>query len=243
MGAMLEALIELQDIEHQIVDIRRQLAAKQRGVARQTAKLRSAEQTLAEGSRDLKRTQVAMDEADLDLKARSARVSKLREDLNTVRTNKEYAAVLSQLNNEKAEASRIEKRAFELMSEVETKRKAAGGHETAVQQETRRLANLKGQLEQAQSSFAERLSTLEQQRAAAAEKLDPKSIDLFNRLSERYEGEVMARVIQVHPRRQEFICDGCNMSVTAERANSLMSRDEVVTCGSCGRILHIEQGT
>ena len=47
MGATLEALRVLQDVELQIVDIRRQLAAKERAVKRQTAKLRAAERTAA----------------------------------------------------------------------------------------------------------------------------------------------------------------------------------------------------
>ena len=39
------------------------------------------------------------------------------------------------------------------------------------------------------------------------------------------------------------ICDGCNMSLAAERANALLTRDDVITCDSCGRILYIEKDT
>ena len=133
MGATLEALIELQDVELQIVDIRRQLAAKQRSMARQAAKVRSAEEAFAQAKADLKRTQVAADEADVDVKGRDANVNKLRDNLNTVRTNKEYAAILSQLNNEKADRTRVEARALELMSEVEVKRKSLGEFETTLE--------------------------------------------------------------------------------------------------------------
>jgi len=241
MGATLDALLALQDIELQIVDIRRQLTANQRSVSRQAAKLRAAEDALAEGRAELRNTQVAADAADLDLKSRDAAVNKLRDNLNSVRTNKEYAAILSQLNNEKADRSRVETRALELMNEVEGKRKTLADLEAAVQEENRRLTNLTGQLDRAQASFADRLSALQKQRDEAADSLDAKTLDLFNRISERYEGEVMARVTQVHPRRQEYTCEGCNMSLTAERANALMTRDEVLTCGSCGRILHIDR--
>jgi predicted nucleic acid-binding Zn-ribbon protein len=243
MGATLEALLALQDIEHQIVDIQRQLAARRRGVARQTANLRAAEQALEAGRGDLKHTQVEMDAVDLDLKTRSQHVSKLRDNLNTVRTNKEYAAVLAQLNTEKADVTRLEGRAIELLGQVEEKRKALGEQEAAVTEHTQRLENLKSQLGKAEQSFSEHLTALQAQRDEAAAKLDDKVVEQFNRLSERYDGEAMARVIQVHPRRQEYLCEGCNMSVTIERANALMSRDEVVTCGSCGRILHLEQNT
>jgi uncharacterized protein len=241
MGATLEALIALQDVEHQIVDIRRQLAGKLRSVERQAEKLRAAEDALAEARADLQHAQIEADSVAMDLKSRDASVNKLRDNLNTIRTNKEYAAVLSQLNNEKADRSRVENRALELMNTVEGKRKSLGELESKVQEESKRLANLKGQLDQTQASFASRLAVLEKQRTGAAERVDAQSMDLFNRISARYDGEVLARVVQPHPRRQEYICDGCNMSLAAERANALQTRDEIQTCGSCGRILYMDR--
>lgn len=242
MGATLEALIALQDIELQIVDIRRQLGSKERGVRRQQSKVQQAQQALQSAHDEARQAQIMADNADLELKTKDESVNKLRDGLNSVRTNKEYAAILAQLNNEKAERTRIETRALELMSEVETRKQEETTLATTAQEEARRLENLTGQLDQARSSFSDRLTALEQQRDEAASKLDAKTIDLFNRLSERFDGEALARVIQPHPRRQEYLCEGCNMSVTIERANALMSRDEVVTCGSCGRILFIEPG-
>lgn len=242
MGATLEALRTLQHIELQIVDIRRQLASKQHSIVRQSAKLRAAEETLAAGRAELRQNRIAADEVELDLKGRDANVNRLRDNLNMVRTNKEYAAVLSQLNNEKADRSRLEARAFELMAAVEAKREALAEQEGVVGEDTQRLSNLKAQLAQVEGSFAGRLATLEQQRGGAAGQLSPKTLELFNRISERYEGEVMARVVQVHPRREEYLCDGCNMSLAVERANALLTRDDVFTCDNCGRILYLEKG-
>jgi len=239
MGATLEALLALQDFELQIADIRRQLAAKQRSVERQAEKVRAAEGALAAARDELRQTQITMDDVDVDVKGRSAHVTRLRDNLNTVRTNKEYAAVLSQLNNEKADVTRLETRAFELLESVEARKKTLATQEDVVRQETERLANLQAQMAQVQRSFADRLAGLERQRAAAAARLGRDAIDLFNRISERYDGEVMARVVQLHPRREEFTCDGCNMSLASERANALLTRDEVITCDNCGRILYI----
>lgn len=241
MGATLESLRNLQDIELQIVDIRRQLESKERAVRRQAEKLKTAQDELEHQREELKRTQMQMDDVDVTLRGRNEHVGKLRDTLNTVKTNKEYAAVLSQLNNEKADVTRLEARAYELLSSVEEKKRLAAEKQQAVQHEADRLENLRTQFEQGRASFADRLKVLERQRDRAAEALDPKSLDLFNRVSERYEGEVMARVIQTHPRRQEYLCDGCNMSLAAERANALLTRDEVITCDNCGRILFIEK--
>ncbi len=50
----------------------------------------------------------------------------------------------------------------------------------------------------------------------------------------------MAQVLKSHPKREEYICDGCNMSIPVEAVNSLMTKDELQQCQICGRILYLE---
>jgi predicted nucleic acid-binding Zn-ribbon protein len=241
MGPTLEALRELQDVELQIVDIRRQLAQKERLVKRQAAKLEGLREKLAAERESLRRAQMEVDEIDLDLKGRTGHVNRLREQLNSVRTNKEYAAVLAQLNNEKADATRLENRALQMMENVEARRKVVGQRETEEHGEAARLHDLTAQAEQVRRTFSEKLATLAQRRAAAIDKLPGEVVTLFERLSEHYEGEVMARIERSHPRRDEFTCGGCHMTLSADLANMLMVRDEVLTCKNCGRILHVDK--
>ena len=68
MGSTLEALLGLRDIEFQIVDIRRQLAQKERLVKRQAARLQVVGEKLTTEQESLRRTQMDVDEIDLDLK-------------------------------------------------------------------------------------------------------------------------------------------------------------------------------
>lgn len=243
MGAKLQALFTLQDIELQIVDIRRQLDRKERRVKAQARKLKTARETIEAERTNVRRTQVEFDAMDLDIKGRSANIDRLREHLNTVRTNKEYAAVLAKLNNEKADVSRLETRALEIMQGIETRKQEFAEHEQTESGEAERLEELQAQLEQARESFADRLEQLQEQREEAEQEIPPKSITLFNRLSQRYEGEVLAEVERTNPRRDEFICTGCHMSLRVEVANMLKSRDDIVTCKSCGRILFMHKDT
>lgn len=243
MGAKLRALFALQDIESQIVDIRRQLQRKQRLVKAQTQKRKAAHETMEAERLGVKRSQAEFDELDLDIKGRSANISRLREHLNTVRTNKEYAAALGQLNNEKADVSRLESRALELLQTIDRRKQELAQHEQAAQTEAERLGEVEAQLAQARESFAGRLEQLERQREEAVATISQRAATLFDRLSERYDGEVLAEVEQPNPRRDEFVCAGCHMSLRAEVANMLKSRDEIVTCKNCGRILFMRDGT
>jgi len=243
MGAKLQALAALQDIELQIVDIRRQLQRKERRLNAQRRKLKAAREAIATERSSVRKSQSEFDTLDLDIKGRSANIERLREHLNTVRTNKEYATVLARLNNEKADVSRLETRALQIMQGIEVRKRELAEHEQTESVEAERLEDLQAQLEQAQGSFTGRLERLQKQREEAAEGVEPKTITLFDRLSERYEGEVLAEVERTNPRKDEFICSGCHMSLRVEVANMLKSRDEIVTCKSCGRILFMHGDT
>lgn len=242
MGATLDALRALQQIESQIVDIRRQLAQKENYVAAQERKLAQLRQELKTEHDQYLALQRDADRGDLDLKTKTGVVDHLREQLNTVRTNKEYAAVLSQLNTERADLSKIEAAAMEKMVQAEKLKTAYQAREQTEKQQLQRVEDARRQLDEVRRSFADRLSSLTNERDAAASAVDPKLRDLFLRVSERYEGEAMSQLRRVHPRRDEFVCDGCNMSVSADRFNALKTRDQVQTCPSCGRILFVESG-
>ncbi len=239
MGARLQALFALQEIVSQIVDIEQQLERKRRQVRAQQRRLKAAIDAIEQEKAEIKRAQAEFDALDVDIKARTANIDKLREHLNSVRTNKEYAAVLSQMNTEKADLTRLEKQALELMQAIEARKSELAEKEKAQNGEAQRLEELQAELAQTEQSFAGRLEKLHQQRELAAAQIDPEVLRMFNRLSEHYEGEALAEVECPSARRDDYICGGCHMALRMEVANTLRSRDEIVTCKSCGRILYL----
>lgn len=240
MGAKTRALLDYQEIELQIVDIKRQLDRRQRQIGVQTKKLELSRGAMAGEQGELRRAQMQIDELDLELKARSGHLAKLREQLNSVRTNKEYAAILSQLNNDKVDFTKLETRALELMAALEERKKGMSGQQTAEKTDLDRLGQLQAEFEQTQRLYADRLAELEAQKAAAAAPLDKGVIDMFHRLAERWEGEAMAECLRVNPRRDDYSCGGCNMSLTSDMANALRVKDELFTCKNCGRVLYFK---
>lgn len=241
MGAKLQALVEFQDLELQIVDIRRQLDRREKQVAAQIKKIETMRAGMEAERLELRKHQSQFDELDVDVKGRSSHVARLREQLNSVRTNKEYAALLQQINSEKADVARVETKALELMQGLDNRRAALTDRQKQEQNELARLETLKGEVEQAKQQYGGRLASLQKRRDEAAAQIDKDTITHFTRLSDRYDGEAMAELLRPNPRLDEFICGGCNMGVQMDRANSLRTRDEVVTCKNCGRILYIRQ--
>jgi hypothetical protein len=62
---------------------------------------------------------------------------------------------------------------------------------------------------------------------------------MFDRMSERFDGEAMAAIAKPDRRREEYVCTACNMDLVVDVYNKLHARDELVFCPSCRRILYI----
>jgi uncharacterized protein len=51
------------------------------------------------------------------------------------------------------------------------------------------------------------------------------------------------RVDQQEGKSGAFSCGGCFMGITAESVNMLMTRDEVIRCANCTRILVLSESS
>lgn len=243
MGEALNALQKLHNLELKLVNLRRGREAKQRQADLWTKKLRQSQDRVKEQNRLIRETQMRLDALNLDIAARSDSINKHRNALTKSKTNKEYAAILTAMNTEKADNSKIENEALVLMEQVQKLRDDL----VKIQAEEADLHKQIGVTEKAVAAFdaetKEELEDLQARRAELAAKLDPKAMATFNRVAQRNDGEALAAVEKAHPKRDEWMCAGCNMSVTLEVVNGLATRDEILTCAACGRILFLPSAT
>lgn len=241
MGAILDALHRLQQLELELLTLKNKINAKHRAVRAGTARVKQIDQDIAAKRDQLKHEQAAADRAELDRKSRDVEIARLREALNKAKTNKEYAALLTQINTDKADNSKLEERVLQLYGSVDQIKKSLQELEETRAQETERLKGAQAAAAEFEGSLKDQVATLESQRKQAMVGIPAPSLQLFARVLERHDGEAMAALTQVSPKREDFICGGCNMGVPLDRVNSLQTRDEIEMCPSCGRILYLDQ--
>jgi len=244
MAKMLEALLHLQTIERQLATVRGRLRARKNAVLAQQANidhLSSSFKSLHE--RYISRRKDG-DRMSLELKTREAQVAKLRTSLNSAKTNKEYAAVLTQINTLKADNAKMEEEALRVMQDADSIKTHVDEAAGKIEIEKARLDGI----EQTSAEEIKRLTLmmedLSAKRAEAAKQVPPHALAMFDRIAENYDGEGMA-AIETHGDKppHEYICGGCFMSLTAEHVNALRTKDEIRTCDNCGRILYLEVQT
>lgn len=239
MAGTLDALQELQEIEQGIAAIHAEAAVKQRRIDAQQRQLQKFDAEIEERTLALRNQQMEIDRHDLDVKTRDASMTKHREALNAARTNKEYAAVLSALNTEKADNAKIESRQLQLMSELDEKKIQLQSVRAEREKVAQRMAELVRERQQFLDAHSGDLRRLASRRETAAEGIPVTVRETFNRVAERHEGEALAAIEVVNPKRNEYCCSGCNMSVTLQVVLAMRTQDQLQTCGSCGRILYL----
>jgi predicted nucleic acid-binding Zn-ribbon protein len=62
-------------------------------------------------------------------------------------------------------------------------------------------------------------------------------LEIFKRVAETYDGQAVVEVEQQEDKRETYSCGGCFMGITAECVNLLMTKDDIIRCSNCTRIL------
>lgn len=241
MGATLDALQRLQEIEVQLAEFRQRIASKKRSATAQEKRLQALLSEQEEKKAAIRTRQMDADRLELDIKAGDERIAKLRVALNSVKTNKEYSAILTQLNTDKSDNSKIEERLIAVLGEIDAAKQELTAFEEKIAAERVKLQDLQRACAEEEARAAGPIAKLQAERDAAAKNVPPTALEVFERLAEKNNGEAMAAVVRTHPKREEFACGGCNMSVNVERVNALMTRDDPLCCSICGRILYLDE--
>lgn len=240
MGEILESLRRLQDVELQLATIRRKREAKTRRIATHQRQAKQADQKLDAHRRKMRERQIRLDTLTLEVSTREQAINKHREALNKAKTNKEYGLILAAMNMEKADTAKLESHVLELMDEIQKLQNEAAEIEAEKARLQENVAAAEKVLQAFDDQSREGLSELEAKREECADSIAPATLMSFTRVAERHDGEAMAPVSKLHPKREEYMCDGCNMKVTLEIVSSLQSRDDIQLCNSCGRILYLD---
>ena len=236
-----DQLYDLFLLDQQVRGLRTRLDAATRRLNLQQTKLDQLKQQQTELTDRNK--QVKAEVATLEHEAQDAedRVGKLREQMNSVRNNKEYSAMLVEVNTLKDEKGKHEDQALEKMGEVDSLTARINELDEQIQHQSKLVESATEEVKSAKDEVGEQLDQANSQRDEAASKLPPDTLIQFERLADHFDGEALGEIEEQDRRRREYICGGCYMELPVERVNALMTKpDELVTCPSCNRFLFIK---
>ena len=230
METQLEVLIRLSAVDGTIAELQGKLDAIPKAIDGKKAVLDEAEKNLeaAKGQRDDMKKQHRQAEGALD--GHLDKIRKLNDQTGMVKTNKEYQAILHEIEGLKDEQDQYEERILELMEEsgevegVINKAEGELGEAKKVfaEEEKKLLAEaefIRGELEKAR-----------QERQGMEDSVDGENILTYNKVK-RLRGDAVAEV------RNE-LCLGCRVTVPPQKYADVITGRSIQTCSHCQRILY-----
>lgn len=237
MGPVLHGLIKLQRVENRLRAVKSKLSRCRRSVLFQENQLRVLQNELEAKQEEIKLTRVQIDRLELELKEHDAHIAKLRAALNTAKTNREYSALLTELNMSKADDSKIESQVLDLMKNVEVDEASCLEIQGQIDVQKKKLSELRKDTEVKAAEFEKQIKEIQVEWDAAAGKIPAETLEVFKRVAETYDGEALAVAGKQNEQVEVFSCGGCFMGLPAETVNRLMTKDEIIRCSNCTRIL------
>lgn len=241
MGPLLDGLIKLQGIENRLRTFKSKITRCRRGVIFQENLLRQLQSGLVAKQEEVQLTRIQSDRLEVDLKSRDEHIAKMRAALNLAKNNKEYAAILTDLNTSKADNTKLETQILELMKNTEADQTECVQIQEQIDEQLQKVDQLRKGADDKVAGYEKEMETVQTEWDEAAKELPADILEVFKRVADTYDGEAIAVVGIQDERNDTYSCGGCFMRQPAEVANRLMTNDEIIRCTNCARILVMKE--
>jgi hypothetical protein len=234
MEKQLSLLIQLQEIDTQIRSLAEQknrlpelLASldRRRAASREELeKIREGLQTAQKNKRD----------RDKDLEVGAQKVEKLKARTSEIKNNKEYQALLKEIETGEQENKVIEDEILVLMEKIDAAAAAITEAEKKDLEEAAAVTAEQKEHEAAVVKIEEELKAVEQHRKEMASRIEPPVLSQYGKLLTTKAGFAIAEA------RGES-CSGCYMSIPPQVFVNVKKNENIITCPNCGRILYFKE--
>jgi len=235
VDAQLQTLIDLQAVDARIHGLDAEAARLPRQIETLQATLAEAKKTVETIKTKVDATRKDLRTKEKDLEVANVKRQKLEAKLYEVKTNKEYSAVLLEIEEAKQEKAKTEEDILGLMEMQErlavdikdAEQRFKTREEQARQDETVIRKKL--------AAVEQELATLRAQRTTRAKELPPGLLASYDRILRARGGVAVAAVSAA------AVCGGCRVGIRPQAIQELRAATALMVCESCGRYLYWQE--
>lgn len=235
MKEQIQILVTIQDIEAETAEIQHQLANAFHRIEEMEIQLKLKQKQVSEKTETVSVWKASYRDFDLTLKSNQEMVLRSQERLKSVKTNREYQALLKEVEELKKQNVRIEDEMLKLMGDIESGEAQLVQIQTEIQSLASEIEAEKLAVDQSTQSQRLRLKELEEKKSQYTVKTEPGILKLFNRVrSIHSRGNAVVQAV-------DAVCDGCHMNIPHQLYNELQRCDSIKLCPNCQRIIYWHQ--
>ncbi len=227
----LQSLIQVQELDlaaermrRRIADLPAALAALDERVAQLTSVVATIKERMAE-------SQAARREIEKDLAVVQGRLSKYKDQLMEVKTNKEYHAMQTEIGTAEQLVRKQEDRLLDRMEEAETHAAELKAAESALKAGQSEATRERQQLGTEQTAIERELEKTSTERVRLAAGIGAAALSLFDHVSKHRKGLALSEARDGH-------CTQCHVRLRPQVYNDVRRNDSLIQCESCSRILY-----
>jgi hypothetical protein len=226
----LRNLIALQDLELKIAGLQKQafeIPGNNQNFEKELQRIRDEFQARVAHSKELSNHRRTL-EGQVDLSR--AKLSRLRDQLMSVKTNKEYTAMLHEIQIAEEQIRGEEDKILDFMEEMEAIEKSLKGAEQEMQRRTAELQeSIRKSIESIPLLEAE-LAKLREEKVLMESRVGDELLARYRRLADARKGIALAEA-------KDELCSACHVRIRPQMYAELMRTELIHACDSCSRIL------
>jgi predicted nucleic acid-binding Zn-ribbon protein len=231
MLAELERLIQLQQTDTSIESTRRRVLEHPYLVQGLDDRLTTANDGVATAKKNLADNQEHRRNTERDLAAVQSRLSKYKNQLMEVKSNREYQAMQKEMEVAQHDIQQLEDRELELMVAADDLVAKVKEAEKALAADKAVIADERKRLEQETQRLEAQLKEAEARRDSLRAQVPATLLATYDRLYGIRQGQPLAEA------RAE-LCTACHVRIRPQVFNELRRNDQIRQCDSCARIFY-----
>ena len=227
----MEQLIRLQNIDTKLKDLNDLLGDLPSKVEDLNNQEESTKDSITSKKSRSKELDVEINKTELDVSDLIGKIDKLKDQLFLVTNNKQYDALMTEIDHLKEKRTGSENELIELMEEKESTIELIGSMESELQSLSENLTVRRKKLELVIEESAEEKNSLQKQRDQNVKDIDQNTLNVYNRVIEHRGGLAVVPL-------QGSACGGCGAHIPPQTVSEVRAKSAVHTCGVCGRFLY-----
>jgi predicted nucleic acid-binding Zn-ribbon protein len=190
----------------------------------------AARQQLAQQQAAIEQSERQQRTLERELTSYQEAIRKTQSKAHEVKTNKEYSAILTEIELGKQRLETIEDQLLALMEATDQQRQAFQVQEQCVQTALRALAEQQRQLVQDQASLQRNMAVEQETRQQTVVALDAKLYEQYQKMAGQHGGRAVAQL-------QDGVCSGCHLKVQPQLISEIRLQTQVFACPHCRLML------
>jgi predicted nucleic acid-binding Zn-ribbon protein len=226
----LRNLIALQDLELRIADLQKQVTDtpnKIQSLDKELQRIQTEHQDRVARLKELSNLRRTL-EGGVDLLR--AKLSRLKDQLMAVKTNKEYTAMLHEIQAAEDQIRSEEDKILEVMEEMEGMEKNLKAAEKEMLKKSAELKESIGQVNESVPLMESELDKLQEEKLVLESKIGPELLSRYRRIAEARKGIALAEA-------KDELCSACHVRIRPQMYADLLRTENIHACDSCSRIL------